>query len=311
MKRAALLVLACAALTVGSCISFERQTMVFRYDPAKDRLLIFQIYEGIHGKDSGRSLDKTERAEIASVLERQRTFFFSNWILEYDRSAIEDLSRGSAGSQGRVDEALQRLAKMLLANAEVRNGRFFLNAEGKLSGYQFVTLENASSVVAQANLAISSAIAKGFVEEKDRPGLSVQSQRRIQAAAREGHEWIRLDADAIRLRYPLTYEDFRAVRRGAVDALQKVLATEESREAKLAEVVEQLSLILQSDLWITYVDGMVDIGIGRPGRSRAELVLNTSESEYSPNVVQFAKTHGGLEESPDLAGLMTGFFGSR
>ncbi|MFP6837207.1 MAG: hypothetical protein VB948_14010 [Pseudomonadales bacterium] len=76
------------ALLLGGCVEFERQTMVYRHDTERDELRMLMIYEGIYG--SGR--EERDRKELLSVLLRPRTFFFSNWLLEYDRDQWIELA---------------------------------------------------------------------------------------------------------------------------------------------------------------------------------------------------------------------------
>ncbi len=100
LLRIGLLLLACA---ISGCVEFQEQTMSYRYDKAADELRIFQDYRGIFGggdgADStpGTELSGREQGELASVLEGQRTFFFANWIFEYDREAMQTLRENLDG----------------------------------------------------------------------------------------------------------------------------------------------------------------------------------------------------------------------
>src|SRR5919198_2743031 len=81
------------ALLTG-CLEFGKQTMSYHYDKATDTLRIFQDYHGIFGEDAkgkpGEGLSAEEQEQLESVLKGQRTFFFSNWIFEYNRQQIEE-----------------------------------------------------------------------------------------------------------------------------------------------------------------------------------------------------------------------------
>src|SRR5262245_49230124 len=82
-----LLLVACMGLVTG-CLEFEQQTLTYRYDAKTDTLRIFQSYQGIFGADGNDGLSKDELEQLNSVLTGQRTFFFSNWVWEFNRDAL-------------------------------------------------------------------------------------------------------------------------------------------------------------------------------------------------------------------------------
>ena len=141
-----------ALLALSSCIEFTRQTLSFHYDRRADRLLVFQNYEGIYGSEgAGGDLSKEEKVQLASVVDGQRTFFFGNWMSEYDRKKTEKLVKEMEAQTIPAEDAKKRqflaLAKMALANVTVHNGGFYLNQKNRLCAYQYVTVEHASKTV--------------------------------------------------------------------------------------------------------------------------------------------------------------------
>ncbi|MBM3301214.1 MAG: hypothetical protein FJY85_14825 [Deltaproteobacteria bacterium] len=308
------------SLVAGSCITFEKQTATFHYDTQRDKLLIFQVYEGIYGNTNKESLDETEINEMTSVLEGERTFFFSNWISEYDRAAVERLVKDLAVEAEQKDakpevvkakqEALA-LAKLILENAKVENGRFYMNSEQKLSGYQFVTLNNASKVVAQANLCISAAVkAHPFADKPGENELSVESAHLLRTAASKAHAWITLDGSCIRARMPLAYGDFLGIRKDWwAQKIEKAMAKAESREQEMARVLREAREFLLSDIWVSYVDHVVEITLGDPSSRRATVSSTLPDSAYKPNAIAFARERHGIAESVDLEKLKSEFFG--
>ncbi len=303
-------VLICAAaclLSAASCISFEKQTLSFRYDKATDTLRIFQVYEGIYGSASDTELNADETKEILSVLREQRTFFFANWIFEFNRPDLEDSirdieERPQRDTDPRKEAALQesrKLIMLLLANVTVKNGSFFLNGEEKLSGYQYVTVEHASQVIAQANRTISAWV---LASGKDLPeALSGESKQKILAAARRGYEWIRLDTACLVVRCPLSHRDVMAFRRKAAARVLSALSKKEGREAALAELAETAAQWLLNDIWAWEADGAVTARVGHPSRPYAAVMFTINRGKYKPNVVAFAKQHGGIAADADIA----------
>ena len=94
-----------------------------------------------------------------SVRTTQRTFFFGNWISEYDETQvaeiIEDLQKALKKADPEQDPAVLRqgieLARLLQKSVKIKNGPFYLNAKGKLSATQEVTLTNVSQIIKLAN----------------------------------------------------------------------------------------------------------------------------------------------------------------
>jgi len=100
---------ACLALFTG-CLDFEQQTLTYRYDAKTDTLRIFQSYQGIFGEDTNDGLSPDEIEQLDSVLSGQRTFFFANWIWEYNhdelRQTMDELKHQTERA-GRGEKACQ------------------------------------------------------------------------------------------------------------------------------------------------------------------------------------------------------------
>ncbi len=296
--RPILIAAALCLLGASSCIEFESQTLTFRYDNATDTLRIFQLYEGIYGNDSQDSLSVKEAKQMASVLNDERTFFFANWIFECSKPQLEQFvaqereKQDDPNQKPREKAAKQELvafAEMLLANVQIENGPYFLNAEQKLSGYQLVTVENASKVVDQANRAISFSVLAWPPDD-----VPPASRRRILEAAGRGYQWIRLDGNSIRGRFPFEHADAMTIRRQIAGRWASTLALKQNREQRLANLLTGLNQLLQSDIWASYIDDTFQITVGHPRNPRTELSFVLSPDQYKPNVVPFAKTHGGI-----------------
>ena len=141
MKRHVFL-LGILLLACSSCVEFERQDLWFRYDEKEDTLRIFNRYGGVFSNGD----ENEAMRQLASVMAGGRAFFFSTWLLEYNAREVEQAQwpRGTRAED-------RSLARMLLDNMSVRNGKFFLSAEGKLCSYQFVEVKNASRLVKAVN----------------------------------------------------------------------------------------------------------------------------------------------------------------
>ena len=206
MKRHVFL-LGILLLACSSCVEFERQDLWFRYDEKEDTLRIFNRYGGVFSNGD----ENEAMQQLASVMAGGRAFFFSNWLLEYNAREVEEHASSSTNSA--EDRSL---ARMLLDNVSVRNGKFFLGAEGKLCSYQFVEVKNASKLVKAVNAWIS----RTLVPMRP-PIMSKTSDKMWLKAAAEGHQWLTLDRGAVILRIPLTQEDFIKFKRiGGLGSLE-------------------------------------------------------------------------------------------
>jgi hypothetical protein len=156
-----------AVLLLPGCIEFEKQTLVFRHYPETDTLVIWQHYEGIHGEDQEHGLSEKERDQLHSVVNGQRTFFFANWVTEYnakdaDRVIIDLEAELKMGIEpkAKVDEARQMLvfAKLVKKSVTIENGPFYLNKQQRLSATQQITIRNAGKIIRELNSALWASI---------------------------------------------------------------------------------------------------------------------------------------------------------
>lgn len=318
MRTTARIALVPALLLLSSCIEFEKQTLTFRYDEAQDRLLIFQVYEGIYGRASGDALNEGEAHELASVMERQRTFFFSNWIFEYDRKSWEEGTTKPPGEEEaktpeklELYEELQTLASLVVDNVEVKNGRFYLNADQKLCAYQYVTIAQASKIVQQANRAISMAVLAKLSEVKPGKDVSRETMDALKDAAAKGYEWLALRGGSIKGQCPVARPDAVRFRQEWAKGLREELAAEGAPKKGLVEGLTVIAALLEQDVWVSYRDDTFEVVAGHPTNARTAVTLEPWKGHYKPNAVEFAKQKYGIAEEVDTAKLVDEFFGAR
>jgi hypothetical protein len=139
------------------CLEFKRQSMLFRHDAATDTLCIFQDYQGIFGAENPALLTEAEREQMASVMQQERTFFFANWIAEYNRKLFlekQQTPKGELDADEACEASFRAVLGVTLANVKVENVGFYLNRENRLCGAQRVTVKNVSKVLAALNHAL-------------------------------------------------------------------------------------------------------------------------------------------------------------
>ena len=87
--------------------------------------------------------------------EGQRTFFFSNWITDYNAQQLANevakmRDKLRADDWTEEEKAFKRqliaLYKLIGENVRIENGPFYLNGEGKLSATQEVTVTKVSDL---------------------------------------------------------------------------------------------------------------------------------------------------------------------
>ena len=208
-----------AVLLLPGCIEFEKQTLVFRHYPETDTLVIWQHYEGIHGEDNEHGLSKKEREQLHSVVNGQRTFFFGNWITEYNaedtgKFIAEEEARLKKGfaSKPEADEVRQMLAfaRMVRKSVIIKNGPFYLNQQKCLSATQHVTLNNVGKITRDINALFHMAILQGNrifdvfggFEEGD-PNIEL-----LEKSAHAKMEYLTLKGQQLQFRWPMTAEHF-------------------------------------------------------------------------------------------------------
>jgi hypothetical protein len=206
-----------AVLLLPGCIEFEKQTLVFRHYPETDTLVIWQHYEGIYGEDQEHGLSEKERDQLHSVVNGQRTFFFANWMTEYNAKDIDRvIKEGEAELQNGIEpkaeadaaRQLLALAQLLKKSVTIKNGSFYLNDQNRLSATQQITIRNAGKIIRELNSSLRASILRedapfGVFEEGD-PNIEL-----LEKSAHAKMEYLTLQGQRLRFQYPLTQKNFR------------------------------------------------------------------------------------------------------
>jgi len=153
------------ALFLSSCIEFESQEIVYHHDEKKDEIRMTLTYEGIFGnlkggqnmqknpddKASPKKLNQLQVEQLASVLNGDQAFFFSNWIFEYKRVALKEMLKEEPKGSLAFGKPEKDLIEALLKEVEIENVGFYKDKDGRLCGIQTLRLSNASKVISLAN----------------------------------------------------------------------------------------------------------------------------------------------------------------
>jgi hypothetical protein len=284
MTNRKLIVLSVALLCcLTGCLEFERQTMSFRHDAATDTLYIFQDYQGIFGVDDPARLTEAETNQLASVMQGERTFFFNNWIAEYNRDGLREKQRtpkGELDANDIYEATIRALVETALANVRVENVGFYLNREQRLCGAQRVTVKNVSQVLAALNRVLRFVARDEAAKEDKTP----EEKQRLLAFGTRGEKALRLEGNRLEIRWPVTEEDYRSFRD----------RTPQGRAFQAAGGV------------MTCTDGVIVLTLGKPEATSVSLTLPYSDKPYVGNSLAEARKYG-IKETFDAAGSATAF----
>ncbi len=278
----------CVLLLTG-CLDYGRQTLTYRYDGKRDTLRIFQVYQGIFGDDQPVGLSAKELDQLQSVLCGQRTFFFANWILEYDgaeiRKALEDAAKPDAKSDAATHERQQKFLKLLLDNVRVENGAFYLDEQGRLCGLQCVTVTQFSSLVAAANTGIRDLLKLEASREK----VPAEERDLFLRSAGQPQPFVIMEGNQLRLRIPMTQASF-----------EKSFGTKTGFSRQLDEFKQQGGKA-------AFADNQMKWSIGAPTDTVTTLTLPVSEKPYVANALDAVKSRAVVHKQMDIAAAAKAF----
>ena len=198
----------------SSCIEFEQEKLTYIRDREKDELRVTLTYEGIFGNlDKGQNyqndpddittkdnLNQKQIEQLKSVLAQKRAFFFNNWIFEYNQNSLKEILKKEENeltTEGKVfGKPEKELIKYLLAEIEIENVGFYLNAKGRLCGAQTLRLSNASKLITMANKVLGRQLKARLPEMKN---FSPETITLIREKLKNEFPFIRLQGNLLHL----------------------------------------------------------------------------------------------------------------
>lgn len=308
--RPILISLVPALLLLTSCIEFDRQTLTYHYDEDLDVLRIFQQYEGISGSDKEAGISNREKTQLQSLHQHQRTFFFANWIWEYNEDEMRKmvsapLSKAKEEGPPTPQElashrTVQAFAQQLLNHVRVENGAFYRNNAGELCAYQRVTVNRVSGVLGAANLAIRQQILNNHVPDN----ISPDSRRKLQRAAEENHAFIQLNGNELRFHWPMAPIDFGRMKKQWGQRIESALQSDDpaGKDGELAWVKS----LMEQDIWISYLDETLVVAAGYPSNTQTRVHVDLNKS-YRDNIGAHVEGSFGVEQDLNLGKIKQDF----
>jgi hypothetical protein len=189
---------ALALLGGAGCLTFEKETMVFVFPPGGQEVRGLLVYEGM-APSAAKAAD-LERAkdELGEIYASRERFYLGAWPL------LVSLKPGANDDPGtREGKALFR--KHLV----VRSGGLFLNENGRLCGYQVVTIRDRTKFVPALNGLIGRSMAeyaeRALADPRRRADwLDEGSLRLMRRASQKRFEWVQIEPGRFGLTLPAT-----------------------------------------------------------------------------------------------------------
>ncbi len=279
------------AVSQTACIEFNRQTMAYRHDVKTDTLYIFQDYRGIYGADKKETLSKNEITQIESVINSERTFFFANWILEFNRDQLRNWLEKTPDppltkdSERAAHRQFVELLRLLLDNVKVENGSFYLDNAEQLAGTQRVTVKNFSRIVKAANGTLRAVL----LAQVESDSINVDKVKLYRAAVTNRLEFIRIDGNRISFDFPLP---------------RSIYESDFEKDENNREFAEKFRKAGGS---LGHRDDTLEYRMGKPGEKITRLTMNVHNRPYSPNALEHLQGKHKILPRFDVAKALESF----
>jgi hypothetical protein len=226
------LIVICSVIPFSSCIEFESQELVYRYEEKNDTLLIALKYEGIYGATKAgfddrsddvatdEQLSEQQVTQLESVLAGGRAFFFNNWISEYNRAGCAEVlqkMKDGKGPEMVFGDPEKKLLRALLDDVKIENIGFYLDENKRLCGVQTMRISHFTKFLRLANEVLSRQFVAKLPElrkeqaEAVKSSFSRESIDLLEKAIKDDHDFLVHEGNQLRLQFPaakLDYERF-------------------------------------------------------------------------------------------------------
>ena len=245
-----------ASFFLSSCIEFETEEIVYHHDEEKDEIRMKLIYEGIFGnlkvgqnmqknpddKAAPEKLNQLQVEQLASVLNGDQAFFFSNWIFKYKRVALKEMLKEEPKGSLAFGKPEKDLIEALIKNVEIDSVGFYRDKDGRLCGAQTLRLSNASKVISLANgvlhrqLKARIADMRKEIEKKTKSSFTPETIDLIETKLQEEFLFIRIEGNLITLTMIMNHPDQQKISKSTLTDLPQGTRIEFQDEALLVKI---------------------------------------------------------------------------
>ena len=244
-----------ASVFLSSCIEFETEEIVYHHDEEKDEIRMTLTYEGIFGNLKGgqnmqknpddkaapEKLNQLQVEQLASVLNGDQAFFFSNWIFEYKRVTLKAMLKDEP-EDNTFGKPEKDLIEALIKNVEIDSVGFYKDKDGRLCGAQTLRLSNASKVISLANgvlrrqLKARIADMRKEIEKKAKNSFTPETIDLIETKLQEEFPFIRVEGNLITLTMIMNHPDQQKISKSTLTDLPQGTRIEFQDEALLVKI---------------------------------------------------------------------------
>jgi len=276
LRSLILVLFASAALLLHGCVELTGQRISWRYDAASDSLEILIFYDGVH--DSGDNQHGDGREQIPAFV-NAGSILILDWPFHIDRAKLDNKQPG--------DNPLEARTLALIRSLQVEAIGFYREPNGRSGAVQRVTIPKASAFIREVNALINESMVKADPpEEGDEMRRTAQ---RMQEAARNGHQWITLDGQAIRVQVPIHGGEWaEAKREGLTEIARGILEGHDDEETRhgLRAIVTALSAMPVS--YIEAADSVTVILGDKQQTSTLRMLIRDEYNDELENVLSNA-----------------------
>ncbi len=283
MASSLLVLLEIALLLASGCVELTSQRISWFYDAPKDELRILIHYDGIH--DSG---DDTHDEGVKQLREfvKNGDVMFQCWIWHIE---MADFRRQL---QDANTKPLEKDWARLVTSIKIEQVGYYREPDGRMGAAQLVTITEAKAFIRKLNAEISREILEDEIDWNDVTGAdwpleaeTARTQERMQAAAKNRHQWLTLDGHALRFTLPVHPDEWLRLKgmilvervKALAEALEK--AADDEKITLINSFVQERSSVLvsyiESSDRVTFVLGLPKI----PSTLRTKL-----QDEYEPSL---------------------------
>ena len=283
-----------AVCLLPGCVDFKNQILTYQYNKEADTLRIFQNYKGIitteskAGGEAGGQISDKDKNQLDSVINGQRTFFFSNWITEYNQKNFKELRTKLKTPEGREQENLsseglatmEKVVDVLLENVQVENGPFYFDSNQQVSAVQYVTITNCSVLMTAIN-----DFAPYFLKEEISDESSEAEMALLNNFIKSSQSMVQFEGSALTIRWPCSSADF-----------DHDFGNESADSKMIAEMK-------RAGLKASFANDVVTLRFGDPDRSINRLSVKVSDKPYNTYLADFVGGQYTIDENLDVSML--------
>jgi hypothetical protein len=204
-KRRTLSGLLLVPILCAGCLDYERETIVAVFPPGTQEIHCLLVYEGLHVMGGGKADLDRARADLGRIFEQGDAFHVIR--------AFPIALKSNEGD----DEESRSFLEMLRKHLTIGKGAFFLDKNGKLCGYQTVTVRDRDRLTTVLNRVFDREMRNYAVRQRaepDRPlRLDDDSLPLIEKAAEAGARWLTVEPGRVSYSVPMTAEGARRFKR--------------------------------------------------------------------------------------------------